>query len=185
MQGVGQVVGSSPLKSFAMMQDVLCSCITVATSKVQCCYLSILFLLAHVLTLDPNPRILSGCVPRLHLEQWLNQECRPMLMTLDGATLLSLLDKHSYGKTSKQVMYKPFLNALDAAIAAATGPSHGAYLQYSQQQHEAEQGSAGRQHKQQQQQQQQGDSDGEASALDLVVQVRWMLSFFFSSGGNR
>ena len=43
---------------------------------------------------------MSGCVPRLKLEHWLNQECRSLIMLLDGATLLGLLDRHSYGGCS-------------------------------------------------------------------------------------
>jgi hypothetical protein len=34
----------------------------------------------------------------LKLEQWLYQECRPLLIALDGATLLTLLDKSSFGE---------------------------------------------------------------------------------------
>jgi hypothetical protein len=48
-------------------------------------------------------RIASGCVPRLSLEQWLHAECRPTLSLLDGATLLDLLDKHTYGGWSSLV----------------------------------------------------------------------------------
>ena len=43
-------------------------------------------------------RIASGCVPRLKLEHWLNKECRHVLSLLDAATLLGLIDRHSYGE---------------------------------------------------------------------------------------
>lgn len=66
-------------------------------------------------------RTASACVPRLRLEQWLHQECRSLLVPLNGATLLDLLDRHTYGKTSQQIMYRQFLDSLDAALASETG----------------------------------------------------------------
>ncbi|GAX77732.1 hypothetical protein CEUSTIGMA_g5175.t1 [Chlamydomonas eustigma] len=77
-------------------------------------------LLAVLKLCRASDRTQSGSIPRLRLEQWLHQECRPLLLALDGATLFTLLDKNSLGSTSKQIMYKSFLNALEAALATAT-----------------------------------------------------------------
>ncbi|KAG2499190.1 hypothetical protein HYH03_002771 [Edaphochlamys debaryana] len=63
-----------------------------------------------------NDRIGSGCVPRLQLEQWLHSEVRSALRHLAAATVLELLATHTFGKTGKHILYKPFLDQLEACI---------------------------------------------------------------------
>ncbi|GFR41387.1 hypothetical protein Agub_g2070 [Astrephomene gubernaculifera] len=65
-----------------------------------------------------NDRINSGCVPRLQLEQWLYKECAALLRQLAAATVLELLATNTYGKTGKHILYKPFLDQMEAAIGA-------------------------------------------------------------------
>ncbi|GLC72408.1 hypothetical protein PLESTF_001244500 [Pleodorina starrii] len=63
-----------------------------------------------------NDRISSGCVPRLQLEQWLAKECPQVLRQVAAATVLQLLSTHTYGKTGKHIIYKPFLDQLEMAV---------------------------------------------------------------------
>ncbi|KXZ56412.1 hypothetical protein GPECTOR_1g367 [Gonium pectorale] len=67
-----------------------------------------------------SDRINSGCVPRLDLEQWLYRECAGVLRQVAAATILELLSINTYGKTGKHILYKPFLDQLEAAIGNVT-----------------------------------------------------------------
>lgn len=63
-----------------------------------------------------NDRINSGCVPRLQLEAWLAKECAALMRQVAASTVLELLSVNTYGKTGRHVLYKPFLDGLEAAI---------------------------------------------------------------------
>lgn len=39
-----------------------------------------------------------GAVPRAQLEGWLQSHCRPLLAAVDGATMLDMLLRHTYGE---------------------------------------------------------------------------------------
>ena len=87
MWGLWALVALMPMT----LREVAFGC-TVSPTK-WCSARPIIFLSSKL----PN-RIASGCVPRLSLEQWLHTECRPTLALLDGATLMDLLDRHTYGE---------------------------------------------------------------------------------------
>lgn len=63
----------------------------------------------------------SGCVPRLTLEQWLFDHCRPALALVDAATVMDILSLHTLGKSRKLVQYRTFLEAFGHAIDAYRG----------------------------------------------------------------
>ncbi|WIA29376.1 hypothetical protein OEZ86_011880 [Tetradesmus obliquus] len=72
-----------------------------------------------------------GAVPRAQLEGWLQSHCRPLLAAVDGATMLDMLLRHTYGTTGRFVQYMSFLQDLEevvllgpeaAAASAAAGP---------------------------------------------------------------
>eukprot|EP00798_Chlamydomonas_sp_ICE-L_P013964 gene13964-19904_t len=65
-------------------------------------------------------RIGSGCVMRLSLEKWLQEDCRSVLARLDAASVMDLMDRHAYGKTNKQIMYSTFIRALEDMVAPVT-----------------------------------------------------------------
>lgn len=65
-------------------------------------------------------RVCSGCVPRLQLESWLQKEARNVLGSVDAGTVLQLLTINTYGKTGKHVVYKSFLDGLEAAVGNVT-----------------------------------------------------------------
>jgi hypothetical protein len=39
-----------------------------------------------------------GAVPRSQIEGWLQAYCRPLLGAVDGATMLDLLQQHTFGE---------------------------------------------------------------------------------------
>ncbi|KAG1662053.1 hypothetical protein FOA52_005300 [Chlamydomonas sp. UWO 241] len=65
-------------------------------------------------------RTVAGCVPRLRMESWLNTTCKAVLTHISAAALMDLLDRFTYGKNSKQIMYGQFLDALDDTLGAST-----------------------------------------------------------------
>lgn len=69
-------------------------------------------------------RINSGCVPRLQLEAWLAKECAALMRQVAASTVLELLSVNTYGKTGRHVLYKPFLDGLEAAIGNVSPVGH-------------------------------------------------------------
>ncbi|KAF5839301.1 hypothetical protein DUNSADRAFT_1174 [Dunaliella salina] len=64
----------------------------------------------------------SGCIPRLALEGFLHREVRPLLAQIDGATMLDLLETCTFdGKSSKLILFKPFLANLRQALKDSQG----------------------------------------------------------------
>ncbi len=64
-------------------------------------------------------------MPRLQLEAWLAKECAAVMRQVAASTVLELLSVNTYGKTGRHVLYKPFLDGLEAAIGNVSPVGHG------------------------------------------------------------
>ncbi|GMH36252.1 hypothetical protein BSKO_04120 [Bryopsis sp. KO-2023] len=54
----------------------------------------------------------SGCIGRIQLEWWLQRQGRVLVSALDAASVLDLLQVHSYGSSGKFIVYGTFLEGL-------------------------------------------------------------------------
>eukprot|EP00775_Hariotina_reticulata_P010373 gene10373-10531_t len=65
-----------------------------------------------------------GAVPRSQIEGWLQAYCRPLLGAVDGATMLDLLQQHTFGTTGRFVQYMGFLQDLESMALTGQPSQH-------------------------------------------------------------